>query len=65
MSRVFQIIDPPTPLSPWRVCTPPPHKGGGTHSPGGEGGGGVNILEDERHRTGPLTVIISLRKKSS
>jgi hypothetical protein len=48
MSLVFQNIDPPTPLSAWRVCPPPPPppKAGGTHS----GGWGVNILEDERHR---------------
>jgi chitinase len=36
------------------ACEPPPPpptttKAGGTHSPGGEGDGGVNILEDERH----------------
>jgi hypothetical protein len=29
---------------------PPATKAGGTHSPGGEGDGGVNILEDERNR---------------
>ncbi len=40
----------PTPFSTQRVCLPPAPKGGGTQSPGGEGGGGVNILEDERHR---------------
>ncbi len=41
---------PPIPLSPWRVCPPPATKAGGTHSPGREGDGGVNILEDERNR---------------
>jgi hypothetical protein len=36
-----------------KMCTlwsPPATKAGGTHSPGGEGDGGVNILEDERNR---------------
>ncbi len=41
---------PPIPLSARRVCPPPATKAGGTHSPGGEGDGGVNILEDERNR---------------
>ncbi len=45
---------PPTPLSTRQVCPPPATKAEGTHSPGGEGGGGVNILEDERHRIGLL-----------
>jgi hypothetical protein len=45
MSLVFQNIDlPPTPLSARQVCPPPPppppNEGRGTHSPGGEGGGG-------------------------
>ncbi len=33
------------------IITVPPAfvAGGRTHSPGGEGGGGVNILEDARH----------------
>ncbi len=31
---------PPTPLSTRRVCPPPATEAGGTHSPGGEGGGG-------------------------
>jgi hypothetical protein len=49
MSGVFQNIDPP-PLTARRVCTPPRLLcGGRTHSLGGEGGGGVNILEDARH----------------
>jgi hypothetical protein len=50
MSLVFQILTPP--LSARRVC-PPPNKGGGyiIHTcRAGEGGGGVKILEDERHR---------------
>ncbi len=42
ISLVFQNIDPPHP--PLRRC------GGRTDSPGGEGDGGVNILEDERDR---------------
>ena len=40
---------PPTPLSARRLCTPRLCCGGRTHSPGGEGGWGVNILEDARH----------------
>jgi hypothetical protein len=39
MSRVLQNIDP-HPISARRVCPPPATKAGGTHSPGGEGGGG-------------------------
>ncbi len=46
MSGVFQTIDPPTPLTARRVCTPRLWCGGRTHSLGGEGGGGVHILED-------------------
>jgi hypothetical protein len=49
ISLVFQNIDPPIPLSARRVCPPPATKAGGTHSPGGEGDGGVNILEDDRN----------------
>jgi hypothetical protein len=47
MSLVFQNIYPPLrPASVYpRLCWE-----GRTHSPGGEGGWGVNILEDERHR---------------
>jgi hypothetical protein len=41
VSCVFRNIDPPpTPLSTRRVCPPPATKLGGTHSQGGEGGGG-------------------------
>jgi hypothetical protein len=40
VSWVFQNIDPPTPLSTRRMCSPPATKAGGTHLPGGEGGGG-------------------------
>ncbi len=40
---------PPTLLSARRVCTPRLCCRGRTHSSGGEGGGGVNILEDARH----------------
>ncbi len=39
MPSVFQNIDPPSP-SPPGECVLPPTKAGGTHSPGGEGGGG-------------------------
>jgi hypothetical protein len=42
VSGVFQNIDPP-PLSPPSECVLPRTKGGGTHSPGGEGGGGSII----------------------
>jgi hypothetical protein len=60
VSGVFQNIDPPpTPLSTQRVCPPPAPKAGGTHSPGGEGGGGVNILEDASHRIGLLQYNLS------
>jgi hypothetical protein len=51
MAGVFQNIDPPSP-SPPGECVPPPPRlwcGGGTHSLGGKGGWGVNILEDVRH----------------
>ncbi len=51
MSGVFQNIeniDHPH-LTARRLCTPPPLVRGRTHSLGGEGGGGVNILEDARH----------------
>ncbi len=41
---------PPIPLSARRVCPPPATKAEVTHSPGGDGGRGVNILEDERNR---------------
>ncbi len=54
VSDVFHNIDPPTPLSNQPVCPPPAPKAGGTHPPGGEGGGGVNILEDASHRIGLL-----------
>ncbi len=48
VSGVFQNIDPPT--SPPSECVLHPHQRlGDIHSPGGEGGG-VNILEDARHR---------------
>jgi hypothetical protein len=49
MSLVFQNIVPPTPLSSRRVCPPPLTQAGDKHSTVREGGG-VNILEDERHR---------------
>jgi hypothetical protein len=48
MPGVFQNIDPPPhPPSPPGEWVPLVR--GGTHSLGGEGGGGVNILEDARH----------------
>jgi hypothetical protein len=56
ISGVFQNIYPPTP-SPPSECVLPPHQRrgvGGTLSPGGEGGWGVNILEDARHWIGLL-----------
>jgi hypothetical protein len=43
MSLAFQNIDPPPPAFVGG-------EGGRTHSSGGEGWWGVNILEDERHR---------------
>ncbi len=49
-----KILTPPRPHpSSASVSSSPRTKGGGggslTHSPGGEGGGGVNILKDARH----------------
>ncbi len=52
MSGIFQIIDPPPPYRPGSMKPPPPPAfggEGGTHSLGGEGGGGINISEDARH----------------
>ncbi len=46
---------PPSPL--WVL--PPHQRRGDTHSPGGEGDGGVNILEDARHRIGLLQYNLS------
>ncbi len=43
-----KILTPHPPLL--ASVSSPPTKAGGTHSPGGEGDGGVNILEDERDR---------------
>jgi hypothetical protein len=37
--------------------------GGGTHSPGSEGGRGVNILEDARHWIGLLQYNPSMNKR--
>jgi hypothetical protein len=48
----------PTPLSTQRVCPPPHHRRGDTHSPRG-GGGGVNIFEDARHWIGLLQYNLS------
>jgi hypothetical protein len=36
-------------LTPHPLTARPLVGGGGTHSLGGDGGGGVNILEDARH----------------
>jgi hypothetical protein len=49
MAGVFLNIDPPHPSPPGVSVPPRLWCGGRTHSPGGEGGGGVNILEDARH----------------
>ncbi len=58
---VFQNIDPPpTPLSTHRVCPPPAPKAGGTHSPGGEGGGGSIFWKTPAMGLASYT-IISLR----
>ncbi len=46
---VFQNIDPPTPLFTQRVCPPPAPRAGG----------GVNILDDARHRIGLLQYNLS------
>jgi hypothetical protein len=51
-----KILTPPLPLANVSCART---KGGGTHSPGGEGGGGVNILEDARHRIGFLQYNLS------
>ncbi len=51
VTLVFQNIDPHPPLRPASVSSP---RNKGTHSPGGEGDGGVNILEDERNRVALL-----------
>jgi hypothetical protein len=51
VSGVFQTIDPPPPLHPASVSS---LRTKGAHSPGGEGGGGVNISEDARHWIGLL-----------
>ncbi len=40
MPGVFRSIDPPPPLHPASVSSPRTKRGGGTHSPGGEGVGG-------------------------
>ncbi len=48
MAGVFQNIEPPPP-SPHGECVHPAFGAGGGHTSCGEGGGGVNILEDARH----------------
>jgi hypothetical protein len=40
MSLVFQNIDPPPPSPTGECVLRPQQRRGGTHSPGGEGGGG-------------------------
>ncbi len=45
---VFRTIDSPPPLHPASVSSPPPTKGGRSHSLGGEGVG-VNSSEDARY----------------
>jgi hypothetical protein len=49
-----KILTPPSPSPPGVSLSSPRNKDGGytvnTHLPGGEGDGGVNILEDERNR---------------
>ncbi len=59
VSGVFQNIDPPPPYPPSECVPPPAPKVVGTQSPGGEGGVGVNILEDSRHRIGLLQYNLS------
>ncbi len=51
---------PPTPFSTQRVCPPPAPKAGGTHSPGGEGGGGSIFWKTRDIRLTSYS-IISLR----
>jgi hypothetical protein len=51
-----KYLPPNPPLHPASVSSPRT-KGGGTHSPGGEGGG--NILEDAIHRIGLLQYNLS------
>ena len=55
-------MTPPPPLHPASVSSSRT-KGGGTHSPGGEGGGGVYILEDARHRIGLLQYNLSTSER--
>ncbi len=52
VSSVFKILTP-HPHSTQQVCPPSIPKAGGIHSPG-DGGWGVTILEDARHRIGLL-----------
>ncbi len=59
MSGVFQNIDPPPPHRPACVyCVPRLWCGGRTRSLGGDGGWGVNILEDVRHCSEHYTVYV-------
>ncbi len=53
---------PTTPLSTQRVCPPPAPKAGGSHSPGGEGGGGSTFWETHDIGLASYT-IVSLRAK--
>jgi hypothetical protein len=62
MSRVFQNIYLPTPLSAWRVCPPPATKAG-VHTRRAERGVGGQYFGRRKTKDWPLTVtvIISLR----
>ena len=59
MTGVVQNIDPPPPILPSECVLPLHQRRRGTHSPGGEGVGGVNFLEDARHWIGLLQYNLS------
>ncbi len=60
VSGVFQNIDPRPPLHPASMSSPRTKGGGrGYYLAGRWGGGGVNILEDARHRIGLLQYNLS------
>ncbi len=55
-----QIIDPQPPSPPSECVLPPAPQAGGTHSPGGEGGGnGGQYFGTERYRIGLLQYNLS------